>query len=129
MANQFGHLTILVRDYDEAIRFYTILGMEVLVDNMFGDDLRWVSMAFPTSVAFKIVLQKAVTDKEKQAVGKQAGDNCFLTVETDNCVAEYERLRGKGVYFFGEPSTVPWGVEAVFEDLYGNLLDLVQIRP
>jgi predicted enzyme related to lactoylglutathione lyase len=77
---------------------------------------------------FKIVFQKAKTEKEKQAVGLQAGDHVLLTIETENCQKEYERLKGDGVNFLGEPETVPWGIEVMFEDLYGNLFDLVQTK-
>ncbi|MDR1149613.1 MAG: VOC family protein [Spirochaetaceae bacterium] len=128
MGNKLGHLTILVKEYDEAIQFYKNLGMEVLGDNIFGEDLRWVSMAFINQMDFKIVFQKVKTEKEKQAVGLQAGDHVLLTIETENCQKEYERLKGDGVKFLGEPETVPWGIEVMFEDLYGNLFDLVQIK-
>jgi predicted enzyme related to lactoylglutathione lyase len=128
MGNKLGYFTILVKEYDEAILFYKNLGMEILADNIFGEDSRWVSMAFINQMDFKIVFQKAKTEKEKQAVGSQAGDHVLLTIETENCQKEYERLKEKGVKFSGEPETVPWGIEVMFEDLYGNLFDLVQTK-
>jgi catechol 2,3-dioxygenase-like lactoylglutathione lyase family enzyme len=128
MRNKLGHVTILVKEYDEAIQFYKNLGMEVLADNAFGEDSRWVSMAFQNQVDFKIVFQKAKTEKEKHAVGSQAGDHVLFTVETKDCRKEYERLKRNGVHFLGEPETVPWGIEVMFEDLYGNLFDLVQTK-
>jgi catechol 2,3-dioxygenase-like lactoylglutathione lyase family enzyme len=126
MENKIGHLTILVKDYDEAIIFYKKLGMEVTTDNVFGDNQRWVSMAFPNQHTFSIVFQKAVSEKEKQAIGLQAGDHVLLTIETNDCKKEYKHLKEMGIIFFGEPATVPWGIEVVFEDLYGNLFDLIQ---
>ncbi len=69
---------------------------------------------------------KADTKEKIKAVGKQAGDHVFLTLETDDCRKDYERMKGKGVKFFGEPETQPYGTEGVFADLYGNLIDLIQ---
>jgi catechol 2,3-dioxygenase-like lactoylglutathione lyase family enzyme len=127
--NRFGHITILVNDYDEGIKFYSeILGMKILADNAFGEDSRWVSLAFQNQSDIKIVFQKAITEREKQAVGNQAGDHVLFTVETPDCKKEYDRLKNKNVKFYGEPKSEPWGVEVVFEDLYGNLFDLVEVK-
>ena len=127
--NRFGHITILVHDYDEAIQFYTgTLGMQTVADNVFGENQRWVELAFQNQTGIKIVFQKALTEREKQAVGNQAGDHVLLTIETPDCRKEYERLKNKNVKFHGEPESVPWGIEVVFEDLYGNRFDLVQVK-
>lgn len=67
-----------------------------------------------------------VTPKERARVGSQAGEHVFLVVETDDCLRDYNRMKERGISFVSEPKHVPWGIEAVFEDLYGNQLDLLQ---
>jgi catechol 2,3-dioxygenase-like lactoylglutathione lyase family enzyme len=127
--NRFGYITILVDDYDEAKKFYSgVLGMNVLADNAFGEDSRWLSLAFQNQSDIKIVFQKAITEREKQALGNQAGDHVLFTIETADCKKEYDRMKSKNVTFHGEPKTEPWGTEVVFEDLYGNLFDLIEVN-
>lgn len=124
-----GHVTILVNDYDEAIDFYTNkAGFALLADNAFSNGMRWVSIAPAAGVGegAAIVLVKADTDEKRARVGSQVSDHVNIVIETEDCRGDYERLRAAGVRFFGEPTEVPWGVEVVFEDLYGNRFDLLQ---
>lgn len=127
MNRKIGHISILVRDYDEAIEFYTSkLGFELLTDNNFGNGMRWVTVSPSSANETAIVFVKADTDEKLARLGSQAADHVFLVVQTDDCRRDYEKMRSNGVRFFGEPQEVPWGVEVVFEDLYGNRFDLVQ---
>jgi catechol 2,3-dioxygenase-like lactoylglutathione lyase family enzyme len=129
MINKIGHVTVLVKNYDEAIRYYRdTLGFEVRADNEFGEGDRWVSLAPPAQKDTELVLVEALTDETRQRVGNQAGDHVFIVVETDDCYKSYQALKAKGVKFFDEPKEQPWGIEVVFEDLYGNLFDLLQLK-
>lgn len=129
MIQKMGHLTILVRDYDEAIRFYTeVLGFKLTADNQFGNGQRWVSVAPYNQKEIRIVFVIADTPKKLERVGNAVADHVLLVLETDNCLEDYQLLKSKGVNFFGEPEDMPWGIEVVFEDLYGNRFDLLQIK-
>ena len=79
-----------------------------------------------TQTDVELTLVLADTDERRKAIGKQAGDHVFLTLETDNCRTAYKAMKAKGIKFYGKPEERAWGVEVVFEDLYGNLFDLVQ---
>jgi hypothetical protein len=74
----------------------------------------------------ELVFVKADSEEKRKALGKQAGDNVFMTLQTDDCKREYQVLKERGVKFHGEPTEQMWGIEVVFEDTYGNLYDLVQ---
>jgi len=124
---KIGHITILVKDQDDALRFYTEkLGFKKRQDTMFGEDMRWVTVSPRDQPDLEITFVKAVTKEKLKALGKQAGDHVFLTIGTDNCQEDYETMKAKGVKFHGAPEKQPYGTEVVFEDLYGNLFDLVQ---
>lgn len=127
MLRKIGHITVFVRDDEEAIHFYTEkLGFELLSDSPFGDGFRWVTVAPGKQDGSAIVFVKADTEKKRQAIGKQAIDHVFLVVETDNIEEAYLSMKAKGVEFLGAPQEVPWGKEVMFKDLYGNLFDLVE---
>ncbi|UVI33080.1 VOC family protein [Paenibacillus spongiae] len=127
MNRKIGFVTILVKDYDEAIQFYTEkLGFELLADNAFGHGMRWVAVAPSASNETAIVFVQADTSEKVARLGSQAANHVFLVIHTDDCRRDYDAMKARGVHFFGEPSDVPWGVEVVFEDLYGNRFDLVQ---
>ncbi|MCM3700112.1 VOC family protein [Paenibacillus macerans] len=124
---KLGHLTLLVKNYDEAIEFYTKkAGFILLTDNAFGGGMRWVTVAPAQDAGTAIVFVEADTADKAARVGSQAAGHVFLTVQTDDCYRDYEKMKANGIKFFGEPKEVPWGIEVVFEDLYGNRLDLVQ---
>lgn len=127
---KFGHLTILVRDYDEALEFYTgKLGFVKKSDQAFGKGLRWLTVAPSDESGIEIVFVEADTAEKKERVGSQAADHVFLTLETDDCYRDYKQMKEKGVHFQGEPVEQFYGTEVVFRDLYGNWFDLIQVAP
>lgn len=129
MLNKIGTITLLVKNYDEAIKYYTdILGFKLKSDNEFGNGQRWVTVAPPKQNELEIVFVEANTKTMLERVGNQAAEHVFLVLETDNCIDDFNKLKSKGVCFHGEPKEMPWGTEVVFEDLYGNLYDLLQVE-
>ncbi len=125
--NKIGHITLLVKDQDEALKFYTQkLGFQKRQDQEIAPKVRWVTVSPKDQTDLELTFVVANTEEKRKAVGKQAGDHVFLTLESDDCRKEYKALKAKGVKFFGKPEIQAWGVDVVFEDLYGNLLDLVQ---
>jgi predicted enzyme related to lactoylglutathione lyase len=127
MINKVGHITILVEDQEDAMKFYTEkLGFRKCQDTMFGEGMRWVTVSSKNQPDLEITFVKADTGRKLKALGKQAGDHVFLTLETDNCIKDYEVMKAKGVEFMGKPEKHPYGTEVVFKDLYGNLFDLIQ---
>jgi catechol 2,3-dioxygenase-like lactoylglutathione lyase family enzyme len=125
--NKIGHITLLVKDQDEALKFYTEkLGFQKRQDTILWGKMRWVTVSPKDQTDFELTLVSADTEEKRRAVGKQAGDHVFLTLETDNCRTSFKTMKAKGVKFYDQPQQQPWGVEVVFEDLYGNLFDLVQ---
>jgi len=127
MMKKLGHVTILVKNYDEAIDFYTKkAGFALITDNAFGNGMRWVTVAPSKDSETAIVFVEADTADKVARVGTQAADHVFLVIQTDDCYRDYEKMKSNGVHFLSEPKEVPWGVEVVFEDLYGNRLDLLQ---
>jgi len=109
------------------MKFYTEkLGFRKCQDTMFGENMRWVTVAPKNQPDLEITFVKADTREKLKALGKQAGDHVLLTLETDNCDRDYEAMKAKGVKFMGKPERQPYGTEVVFEDVYGNLLDLIQ---
>jgi len=127
MKRTIGHVTILVKNYDEAIAFYKDkAGFELLADNQFGNGMRWVSLAPSKASEAAIVLVGADTEEKRARVGNQVANHVNIVIRTDDCRRDYETMKAAGVRFFGEPQEVPWGIEVVFEDLYGNRFDLLQ---
>lgn len=124
---KIGHVTLLVKDFDEALNFYVEkLGFVKRQDTKFWGDMRWVTVSPKDQTDFELTFVLADTKSKQRALGKQAGDHVFMTLETDDCKRDFEVMKAKGVKFYGEPKEQAWGVEVVFEDLYGNLYDLVQ---
>jgi catechol 2,3-dioxygenase-like lactoylglutathione lyase family enzyme len=129
MDRKIGHVTILVNDYDEAIDYYTnTLGFALLTDNTFGEGMRWVTVAPSKNHETAIVFVKADTEEKKERVGTQAAGHVFLVIETADFIRDYSSMKEKGVTFLSEPKEMPWGLEVVFEDLYGNRFDLLQVK-
>lgn len=125
---KFGHLTILVDDFDKALGFYVDkLGFIKKSDQLFGDGMRWLTLAPSNQAGVDIVFVKADTPEKKERIGTQAANHVFLTLETDNCWRDYKELKERGVNFFGEPVEQFYGTEVIFEDLYGNRFDLIQV--
>jgi len=112
-----------------AAKFYVEkLGFTKRADTFFGEGMRWVTVSPKGQRSVEITFVNADSREKLRALGKQAGDHVFLTVETDNCLKDYAEMRARGVKFYGRPEERPYGTEVVFEDLYGNLFDLIE-RP
>ncbi|MGX1930426.1 VOC family protein [Flagellimonas sp. 2504JD4-2] len=125
---QVMHVTLVVRDYDEAIEFYTQkLGFKLKADIDLGDGKRWVLVS-PNESGCDILLGKAKNDKEREAIGNQTGGRVFLFLHTTDFWGDYEAMKSKGVVFKEQPREETYGTVVVFEDLYGNLWDLLQMR-
>src|ERR1035438_9262863 len=126
MKQAIGGVSILVRDYDEAIAFYTgPLGFDVVEDTDLGGGRRWVILAPPGSHEARILLARAKNEEELLAVGRQAGGRVFLFLHTDNFERDHGEMRRRGVKFNEQPRVEEYGTVAVFEDLYGNKWDLL----
>jgi catechol 2,3-dioxygenase-like lactoylglutathione lyase family enzyme len=117
---------LVVRDYDEAIRFYTDkLGFTVSEDVTLGED-RWVVLSLPDSRQPGLALSLARMESDRAVVGNQAGSFPLFGLGTDDCLGEYRRMKERGVVFHGEPQSEPWGTGVLLEDLYGNTIYLNQ---
>jgi catechol 2,3-dioxygenase-like lactoylglutathione lyase family enzyme len=120
------HMALVVRDYDEAIAFYTRkLGFRVLEDTLLSATKRWVLVAPPGSEECALLLARAVGPDQEHAIGNQSGGRVFLFLRTDDFNRDYNFMLKNGVRFVRDPSVESYGTVAVFEDLYGNLWDLI----
>lgn len=128
MRQSIFHVALVVRDYDEAIAFYTKTLGFTLVEDTFQPEQnkRWVVVAPPGSTGTSLLLARATTPEQELAIGNQTGGRVFLFLETDDFHRDYSRLVSLGVTFIREPRVEPYGTVAVFRDLYGNLWDLVE---
>lgn len=127
MKQNLAHIAILVDDYDKAIQFYTTqLNFVLVEDTVLSETKRWVLVAPPGSTGCKLLLAKATNAEQKSRVGNQAGGRVFLFLHTDDFWRDYKNMQEKKITFLREPIEEDWGVVAVFEDLYGNLWDLIQ---
>ena len=127
MKQRIAHVAMVVADYDEAIAFYTgKLGFTLLEDTPLGDGKRWVRVAPPGSAECSLLLARAADDRQRASIGNQGGGRVFLFLFTDDFRRDYGRLVEKGVRFVGTPREEAYGTVAVFEDLYGNLWDLLE---
>ncbi len=124
------HIALVVRDYDEAIAFYTEKLHFTLVEDTYQpeQDKRWVVVAPPNSTGTTILLAKASTPEQESFIGNQAGGRVFLFLNTDDFWRDYNEMVSKGIKFVREPKEQPYGMVAMFEDLYGNLWDLLQVN-
>lgn len=130
VSQSIAHVTLVVRDYDEAIEFYTsILGFRLVEDTYQPEqDRRWVVIAPPGSGGTTLSLARASKPEQEAFIGNQAGGRVFLFLNTDNFWRDYTEMVSNGVNFVREPKSEPYGIVAVFEDLYGNLWDLLQLN-
>lgn len=129
MKQTIAHIALVVNDYDEAIRFYTEkLGFVLLDDTSQSETKRWVKVAPQGAEECSLLIAKGVGDEQRSRIGNQTGGRVFLFLKTDDFWRDYENYRAKGVKFVREPKTEDYGTVAVFEDLYGNLWDLVEFK-
>lgn len=131
MPQHIACVSLLVRDYDEAISFFTrSLGFELIEDkpstDRQGRDKRWVLVAPPNSAGTTLLLAQASNEEEATRIGDQTGGRVFLFLYTDDFWRDYRTMSANGVRFIREPKNEPYGTVAVFEDLYGNRWDLLQ---
>jgi len=124
-----GYLALVVRDYDEAIDFYSQkLGFRLVEDTPLSDEKRWVLMAPPGSRETCLLLAKAASPEQATRIGNQTGGRVFLFLHTNDFWRDFREYSERGVIFRRPPKVESYGTVAVFEDLYGNLWDLLQLE-
>lgn len=124
-----AHIALVVNDYDEAIEFYTQkLGFDLLEDTPLSETKRWVRVAPKGTGECCLLLAKAANDEQRSRVGNQTGGRVFLFLHTDDFWRDYHKLIANQVVFVRPPSEEDYGTVAVFQDLYGNLWDLIGIK-
>jgi catechol 2,3-dioxygenase-like lactoylglutathione lyase family enzyme len=124
------HVALVVRDYDEAIAFFCEKLHFTLVEDTYQpeQDKRWVLVAPPGSSGTTLLLAQASTPEQEGFIGRQTGGRVFLFLQTDDFWRDFNEMRASGINFIREPKEAPYGTVAVFEDLYGNLWDLIQLK-
>ncbi|MGF1724279.1 VOC family protein [Photobacterium nomapromontoriensis] len=126
---KIGNIALVVDNYDDAIAFYTTkLQFTVVEDTDLGGGKRWVQVSPPNSTGTNLLLAQASSDEQKQAVGNQAGGRVFLFLQTNDFWRDYEQMKANGVIFNEEPRVEAYGTVVVFQDLYGNKWDLLQLN-
>jgi len=128
MHQSIAQISLVIRDYDEAIAFYVAtLGFTLVEDTaMPAQNKRWVVVAPPGTGGVRLLLARAVGEAQLARVGDQTGGRVFLFLTTDDFWRDFHAYTARGVVFVREPKQEPYGTVAVFQDLYGNLWDLVQ---
>jgi catechol 2,3-dioxygenase-like lactoylglutathione lyase family enzyme len=127
MPQSLAHITLLVRNYDEALTFFTeALGFRLVEDSSLPADRRWIVVAPPGSRGASLLLALADTPEQLHQVGKQAGDRVFLVLHTDDFWRDLHIMQACNVKFLESPRQESYGTVAIFEDLYGNRWDLLQ---
>jgi len=130
MKQAITHIALVVRDYDEAIDFYTKKLNFTLLEDIYQpeQDKRWVVVAPPGSKETTLLLARASNPEQESFIGSQAGGRVFLFLTTDDFWRDYKEMLSKGIEFAREPKEAEYGTVAVFKDLYGNLWDLVEFN-
>ncbi len=128
MKQELAHIALVVRDYDEALAFYCgKLNFELVEDTYQPEqDKRWVVIRPPGSTGASLLIAKASKPEQEAFIGNQAGGRVFLFLATDDFERDYDTMRTKDINFIRPKTVHDYGTVAVFEDLYGNLWDLVQ---
>lgn len=122
-----AHIALVVKDYDEAIRFYTEkLDFELLEDTTLSPEKRWVLVAPPGAKECCLLLARAANERQTASIGNQTGGRVFLFLHTDDFWRDYHKMLDRQINFVRPPAEEEYGTVAVFEDLYGNLWDLIQ---
>jgi catechol 2,3-dioxygenase-like lactoylglutathione lyase family enzyme len=130
MSQQIAQIALVVRDYDEAIAFYTQkLNFELLEDTRLSDTKRWVVVSPRGTGGCKLLLAKAATEEQALHIGNQTGGRVFLFLYTDNFWKDYHAFKANGIAFTQEPRDEKYGTVVVFKDLYGNLWDMIGAHP
>lgn len=130
MKQTIAHVALVVRDYDEAIAFYTEKLRFTLLEDTFEPEQnkRWVVIAPPGSTGTTLLLARASKPEQAAFIGNQAGGRVFLFLSTDDFWRDYSEMVSKGIAFVRAPKEADYGTVAVFQDLYGNLWDLIAFR-
>ncbi len=127
MKQHIAHIALVVKDYDEAIAFYTQkLDFILLEDTKLDEKKRWVLVSPPGASECSLLLAKAANEEQANAIGNQTGGRVFLFLFTDDFTRDYHKLTEREVKFVRPPADHEYGRVAVFEDLYGNLWDLIE---
>lgn len=127
MHQRIAHIALVVKDYDEAIEFYTKkLDFTILEDTKLDEKKRWVMVAPPGAKECSLLLAKAANEKQSESIGSQTGGRVGFFLFTDDFWRDYNKMVERGISFIREPNEFEYGTVAVFEDLYGNLWDFIQ---
>lgn len=127
MKQYLALISLVVADYDEAIKFYTEkLHFTLIEDTVMSETKRWVVVAPPGSTGCNLLLAKAANDEQESHVGNQTGGRVFLFLYTDDFWRDYSAMKATGIEFVREAVEETWGTVAVFKDLYGNMWDFIQ---
>jgi catechol 2,3-dioxygenase-like lactoylglutathione lyase family enzyme len=129
MKQHLGAVALVVPSYEEGLRFYAdLLGFTVVEDTALAGDRRWLLLAPPGSSETRLLLSRAETDAQRQAIGAQAGGRVFLFLHTDDFRRDHRRYLNAGVEFLEHPREEAYGIVAVFRDPFGNTWDLIERR-
>ena len=127
MKQHIAHIALVVKDYDEAIQFYTKkLDFVLLEDTKLSEEKRWVMVAPTGAKECALLLAKAANEEQAKSIGNQTGGRVFLFLHTDDFWRDYNKLVERAITFVRPPAEHEYGTVAVFEDLYGNMWDLIQ---
>jgi catechol 2,3-dioxygenase-like lactoylglutathione lyase family enzyme len=127
MNQRLAHIALVVNDYDEAIKFYTEkLNFILVEDSVLSETKRWVLVRPKSPDSCCLLLAKAATEVQKSRIGNQTGGRVFLFLHTDDFWRDYNRMIADGIKFIREPADEEYGMVSVFEDIYGNLWDLIE---
>ncbi len=129
MRRNIVHIALVVNDYDEAIKFYVEkLNFTLIEDTVQSETKRWVLVAPRGSDGCCLLLAKGVGEEQRSRIGNQTGGRVFLFLKTDDFWRDFKNMQSQGITFVREPKNEEYGTVAVFEDLYGNLWDLVEFK-
>ncbi|MCM4157980.1 VOC family protein [Gramella sp. AN32] len=127
MRQRIAHIALVVDDYDKAIEFYTKkLDFLLIEDTRLGEEKRWVMVAPNGAKECCLLLAKAANEQQALSVGNQTGGRVFLFLYTDDFWRDYNKMQEKEIKFVRPPEQMDYGMVAVFEDLYGNMWDLLE---
>ncbi len=127
MHQRIAHIALVVKDYDEAIEFYTQkLDFTLLEDTRIDEKKRWVMVAPPGAKECCLLLAKAANERQTESIGNQTGGRVGFFLFTDDFWRDYNKMVERKINFVRPPSEFEYGTVAVFEDLYGNMWDLIE---